>query len=109
LPIGGKVVDVVLWDFASNPFQKFFLGTGSRFDLDLVSKDDGPNETHNESSVTIANVVSSDGDKFDTLSLQKVEGCGQIFELLDSHLWVFVDFNFLGGNDFEEGTKQLSV
>jgi hypothetical protein len=56
IPVGGEVYNVVFWDLFLYPLQQVASSRLSFFDVDLVSKNDGPDQTENELQLAINNI-----------------------------------------------------
>jgi len=64
---------------------------------------DCPNETKDQLQVLINNILSRDDNEVNLLSLEEIEGEGNVLNLLDSDLWNFGVFGQgLIGNDLQE-------
>jgi len=66
--------------------------------LDLVAKNQGPDQTKDQLELVIHDILGTDADKLQTLLLNEAEGVGVVFNLLNPHLGILVVIDLLAGN-----------
>jgi len=73
--------------------------------LDGESQNDGPDHTECHLAVSVNDFFCSNGDEFDSLGGDKVEGFVDVGDFVESHFAAVWLWELLAGNDFEQQHK----
>lgn len=77
--------------------------------MDLVTQDNGPDETENQFAVSFFNIGGTNTDELNTFALQKVQSVVQVFKLLHLHARTLVDRDGLRRDDFKKSVQVKTV
>jgi hypothetical protein len=112
LPRRGEILNVALWDLAAHPLEQIVLGraTSTLELLDLVTQNDGPDQTKNQLKILVSDILRTNSDELDALVLEELQAGTGVLKHLSADLGLLVVLvDGLARNDLEQVDQQQTV